>query len=391
MASARKPICAVRLNATDALLLGNRPQYVFSNQWLTGVIEAEVVNNNYYSADTFRIVVALTQAPKWFTTDYISGQLAIPVEIMMGPTDDDAPCLIEGLVDDFDFNPTDNTVELRGRDYTRFFIDSKATQSWVNQTIASVVSALAEKYGLAVETGGQGLPTAPVGFYLGQYQVKMGDGRTEWDLLTWLAGQFVDLAGNSYVTYVRRKVLYFGPRPYDVSYYLNCQRDPVTQRFSVLPATDPGAGPAWGVTSLKFSRNLSVLRDPVVVACSPQQGAATQLVAYPRSYQGIDPNAPTLQPLYLINVGNNVPPDALARMAQARQQDISRHEVRMSAVLPGDSVLTQLSLLQVSGVGDAFDQTYFIRSVTRRFTLSGGYVMECDGQNQAPNDVEDDA
>lgn len=383
MAKVRNPVCTVRVNDSMALLPDGVTVGSNSNAVLTGVMEAEVVNTNFYSADTFRVVVALKQAPPWFDVDYISSQAAIPLEVIMGPTPADTLSLIQGLVDDVDYDPVENTVELRGRDYTRYFIDTKTTQKWVSKTVADVVTVLAGKYGLSVQSGPRGLPQNTVGSYLGQYQSKVGDGRTEWDLLTMLSGKIVDEGGSSYVTYVSGKTLYFGPRPQAVNYTLSCYREAAATAFQVLPAADPSAGPAWGANSLSFSRNVSVLRNVVVRMYSQQHGAATLAATYPPQFSSLQPDAASAQPLYLFNAGPNVTQDALALQAQARQQDISRHEVRVSAKFPGDSVLSQASLLQVSGVADSFDQTYFIQSVTRHFSPSGGYVMECSGQNRA--------
>lgn len=391
MPEARKPVCSVLLNYTGAMALGIKfPVMGLANVELRGVIEAEVVNNNYYSADTFRVVVALSQEQPWFDIDFICSLPAIPLKISMGSGADDTQTLIEGLVDDFDYDPAANTVELQGRDYTRFFIDNTTDETWVMASVSDVVTTLAAQYGLTVVLGSSPILSARVGAYMAQLQTRLGNGSTEWDLLTALAGQLVDSDGNSFVTYVSGSSLYFGPRPSSPTYFLDCVLKRDGRRFCVLPAKDPSAGPPWGATSLRFSRNLSTLRNPVVEMCSAQFGADTLTESFSRDDGATADTAP-LQSMYRFKMPPNIPADALARMAQARQQDISRQEVRLSLSLPGDSVLTQDCLLQVSGLGTALSQNYFVRSVTRRFTASGGYVMECSAQNQAAPAGEGDS
>jgi len=209
----RQPVCQVLLNGASSLALAGLALPVSTNMSvpLTGVLEAEVINNNYYSADTFRVVLALKQAPPWFDIDMLSTQSIIPLEIIMGPNPNDTLSLIKGVVDDFDYDPLDDTVELRGRDYTRYFIDTKSTQKWTNQTASQIAAVLAQGHGL--DTSLITPTTQGIGGAVYDYQSKVGDGRTEWDVLTWLTGQTVDADGNSFVVYVTGNSLYFGPRP----------------------------------------------------------------------------------------------------------------------------------------------------------------------------------
>jgi phage protein D len=368
-AATRTPVCQVMLfdAGTPDLI---RP--------LTGVIEAEVTNTNFYSADTFRVLVALAEAPPGFTVDYLSTQASIPLEIIMGPDAGHLVSLIQGQVDDFDYDPVENTVELRGRDYTSFFIDSRTTETWVGATASQVAVALAQRHRLDAS-----LVTATsqkIGAGSHNVQVKTGEGRTEWDLLTALASQTLDWDGSNFVVYVTGTSLYFGPRPTEPGYFLECQ--PATVRgepFRIKPAADPGQGPAWGGISLRLTRNISVLRNVAVEMRSTQTGSGITLAA---RYPVLPAGGGVAEQLYQFRAPVNLPLDVLARQAQARQQDITRHELRVAFTLPGDNVLRQSRLLTITGLGNRFDQSYFVQSVTRRFSSDGGYTMEGTAQNR---------
>ena len=65
-------------------------------------------------------------------------------------------------------------------------------------------------------------------------------------------------------------------------------------------------------------------------------------------------------------------------------EDISQHEVNLSAELPGDDLLSAQTPVQVFGTGTAFDQVYYPASIQRRYSLDEGYRMSLRARNFSP-------
>lgn len=72
---------------------------------------------------------------------------------------------------------------------------------------------------------------------------------------------------------------------------------------------------------------------------------------------------------------------AALAFAKARYDAIIAHEMKMTARLPGDNLLSITTPIRVDGTGTSFDQTYFARSITRQMNADDGYVMEVAAQN----------
>lgn len=364
----RHPVCVVRAG----------------NQVLSGVVDVEVVNNSYHCADTFRVSLAMQQLSNDFVKAVFAQDSAVTLDISLGTGNNDTRSFITGLVDETEFDPEENLLTLQGRDFTRYFIDAKSVKKFANSRVATVVKELAAKYGLTVDSGGVKLPETRVASYLNRYGFHLGDGRSEWDLLTMLAQAQVDAKrADSYVTFVRGKTLYFGPRPEAANYSINCRAVSAGSPFKIMPVGAGELGPRWGGLSIRVSRNISVLRNVVVTLASPQSGARPTVVTCPQKYQGVKPGDQVEgAQLYFRTLDCNLKWDDLWQRAQAMRADISRHELKVSLSLPGDSLLDQQSGLRVRGLHPAFDHDYFVSSVTRHFSVQSGYVMDVEAQNR---------
>jgi hypothetical protein len=86
----------------------------------------------------------------------------------------------------------------------------------------------------------------------------------------------------------------------------------------------------------------------------------------------------------------NLTQDQATKRAQSLYNDLIKHEMRMSASLPADHVLTLTNVIPVTGTGTAFDQTYFPESITRRLSMHEGYRMDVKARNHS-TDVQEAA
>jgi hypothetical protein len=75
--------------------------------------------------------------------------------------------------------------------------------------------------------------------------------------------------------------------------------------------------------------------------------------------------------------------------AKEKLKGIVRNEMCLSGELPGDNILTVRNLVNVSGTGTAYDQTYWPVSVSRRMDMGGGYKMSLEAKNHSPETERD--
>jgi phage protein D len=80
----------------------------------------------------------------------------------------------------------------------------------------------------------------------------------------------------------------------------------------------------------------------------------------------------------------NLTKEAAQKRANEKLRELSAHEMRISAELPGDSLLTMRALVELSGTGTAFDQTYYPDSIVRSMSVRDGYTMRLTAKNHSP-------
>jgi hypothetical protein len=86
--------------------------------------------------------------------------------------------------------------------------------------------------------------------------------------------------------------------------------------------------------------------------------------------------------VYSYIIANLTQQDAQQR-AQSIYNDIIQHELKMSAELPGDNILTPNTMVSVSGTQTKFDTMYYVESVNRRMSMDSGYTMNVRGKNHS--------
>lgn len=369
------------LNTIPVASLARRPRGMvkINGQPVVGWIDWEVDNNSYYQADTWRVRFACGALPVDMRASWLTMQADLSAELLGGfPPDPDSftaadlTSFVIGRVDSLDYDPAQNTIELSGRDYTSQFLDTKTTEKFQNLTASQIAQKLAARHGMICNT-------TPTKIKAGRYyqidHAALTDERTEWDLLTWLAHE------SQYDVWVSGQTLNFMP-----------QVDPTTaEKFQILwQAPEIQGGYAQcNVERLRFSRNLTVSRDVQVTVKSwnAKQKTAFSVTAkaqHSKSKVLRNSKVPHGQAQTYSFTIPGLTKEQAVQKAQALLSDISRHEMRMTATLPGDVLLGTRTLVEVAGTGTAFDQVYWPDSVVRSMSLQEGFRMELRAKNHSP-------
>ena len=373
------------LNKLPMLAEGRRPRGLVkvNGQVLPGWVEWECDNNSNYQADTFRVVYAGKALPKDRNVAWLTSQGDITVEILAGfpqdpaaPTDTELQSFIIGRVDDMQYNPVQNTIELSGRDFTSQFIDAKTTEVFKNQTVAQIVQTLAQRHAMTANVGAN---ITPPGTLAGSFyeidHARLTDEHSEWDLLTWLAHE------TQCSVYVTGQTLNFLPA-----------LDPTKNDTYVIqwaPPSPTSGSPQANLVSLRFSRNLTLTKDVKVIVTSWNAKSKTSfsVTAHATKTKNAVTRNTTLpygQPqVYSYTIPGLTKQEALVK-AQSLLSEISKHEMRLDANLPADNILTAQTLVTVQGTGTPFDQVYIPDSVIRSMSVDEGYRMQLAAKNHSP-------
>lgn len=347
---------------------------------MPGWVEFEIDNNAFFHADTFRCRFAASALPSDFGKAWWASQAAIFLELFIGfPSDVEAysaadlDSFIYGQVDELTYDPVGTFIEVSGRDKTADFIDAKTYEQFVNNTASEIAELLAQRHGLTpVVTA----TSTKAGTYYQLENRRIPLDRSEWDLLTWLAQE------EGFSVYVKGRELHFEPQvqPDAAQYALKW----------VDPALDADqASPTFNGTSIICSRNLTLAKDIVVFVRSwntkQKKGFTVKAQASHTKKaigKGAEQAAGAAQTYSFVKPG--LTREQAQTMANAKLKELSAHEMKIAASLPGDNLLALTTLVSLSGTATAFDQTYYPDSITRRISFAGGYEMRLSAKNHSP-------
>lgn len=348
----RKPFFSVFLNDTDVL---------------TGVYEVEVTNNSHFAADTFRISAAINKLPPSLGIDYWGASVGDELEIFAGFKDatdqGQSASLIYGQVDDVEIDIVGRTMILQGRDLSARFLDTKTAEYYEDKTASEIAEILAEDHGMEANVK----PTeVRVGGYYEYYHTRMTTDQSEWDLLTFLAEQ------ETYDLWVTKKTLNFQPPVPD-------NADPY-----VLLWSDKGQGDrVANFETLKLQRSQTLAKDVKVIVKSWNQDQETVIVAENHRIGAAKNQRAGGAAQEYTFYPPNLTKEQADKFANAKAEDITKHERVISGTLPGDNLLTNRSLIKLVGTGTSWDQSYNVQSVTRRISVDHGYTMEFRAKNHS--------
>lgn len=370
-----------RILVTQPAGLANAPRGAvrINGNLAQGWLDWEVENNALSSADTFSVRFVGASLPPATDVNWFSQQKDMYIEIFAGFPDDisnyspgDLTKLIYGQADTIDYDIATDIVTVRGRDLTRVFIDAKTTEKFQNQTSSQIATTLATRRGLKASVTAT---KTPAGAYYDIEHVNLMDERTEWDILSFLAQQ------EGFNVYVKDQTLYFGPPP-----AANSTPYPIVWT-QIAPSTSQYRAVAGNVEHMSFQRTLTVSRGITVVVRSWNDKQQYGFNAtYPATKAGtLKPGQATTK-----SAGQtftffypNLDKQRALQIAQQKYDLIVQHEMKFNCRVPGDVTLDAQTIIQITGTGTAFDQTYYPSSIVRRMSMDGGFEMDVHGKNHS--------
>jgi phage protein D len=347
----RQPRCKVTVNGT----------------LLSGIVEVEVTNASHFTADTFRVVCSSSGLPAALNPAYWALSVGDQVAVSAGFADASGNAsytqLILGQVDNVEYDLAGRKLTLTGRDLSAPLIDTKTAEKFQNQTSSAIATLLAGRHGL---TPNVQATTTKAGTFYEIDNVVLTQEQTEWDLLIYLAGQ------EGFDCWVSGNTLYFQPSPVATAlpYKLVWQEPPAGVFNS-------------NAIDIKLSRSETLARDVIVKVQSwNQQQQKSFVVTYKVSQAFKSQRAGGQSQTYSFVVPN-LNRDQALKQAQAKAEEITRHERVLTASLPGDALLTTRAMVQLVGTNTAWDQNYYPDTVTRTLSFEGGYRMELRAKNHS--------
>lgn len=360
------------LNAAAPQSQGRRPKgkILFGGAAIPGWESITADLNAHNSSASWEAEFPLYSLPPQNGIAWWSQQTDLDVEIQFANDVSAAPVSIfYGMLDDVEFDFARGTLGLKGRDYSGIFVDSIVTKNYQQQTSSAIAKAICANH---PELTPQITSTStPAGRYYNNVGSRLSRDESEWDFLTRLA------QAEGFVVLVRGKTLYFGPPPVpDAS-------SPYLLNF-VPPIDDQQV--KGNVKTLNCKRSLTIARDIAVVVQSfnRQTGKTLKATANVKnSSRSGKSGSKVSQQVYTFNIPSLTQQQAQAE-ANARAQELSRHERSIDATSYGDTALGVSTVLKLQGTGSDFDQLYYPDSVSHHMSATVGYEMTISAKNNSP-------
>lgn len=329
---------------------------VLANGQPLPAFEAEVLSNNHYAADRFRVRAAASQLPPGLMSE-VEIMLEIQASLDAGGN---FTRLILGAVDTLDLDPVSGTLDLSGRDLAAGLIETRTQETFANQTASEIATTLAGRHNLEPDVQAT---TTPVGRYwqLEHDRIVLDQfarTTTEWDLLVTLA-QF-----EGFDVWVSGVTLHFRP----------------PQPTDAAPVVLRAAGPA-NVISLQLQRSLTLARDIEVTVKSWNSRQANAFVQRARRGGGAAAGKSGGPPQKFVYVVPNLTPDDALKLAQRRLAELTAHERVVIAEMPGELQLAPRGTLRVEATGTDFDQDYSIDRIERHISVAHGFHQTVHARN----------
>ena len=344
--------------ALDPLARRPRGRVTVNGVLLPGVIEVEVTSAAHFTADGYRVVAAASSGfdpAYWSASENDEVAIAIALDGVFAP-------LIVGQVDEVEYDVIGRTVTLTGRDLSARLIDHTTAEKFQNLTAAEIAQQLALRRGLDSDV----LATRDkAGKYYQIDHVTLTSEQTEWDLLSYLAER------EGFDVWVAGTTLHFQP-PADQTPYV------------LLWSDRPDY--ASNCTALSLTRAQTLAKDVIVKVKSWNQAQEEAFTVTVKTAKAKKREKGGTAQVYSYTVPN-LSRDEAQKYAERMAAQITRHERTLSASLPGDSLLSTRTPVQLVGTGTDWDQLYFPETITRRLSLAGGYTMDLRAKNHSPQDT----
>ena len=330
------------------------------------VVSIDVTNASHFTADTYRVELAVGALPPGFDQTYWAESQDDRVSVAVSLDGETPAALVVGHVDDVEWDVTGRRITLSGRDLSAAFIDNKTAEKFQNQTASQIARTLAARRGLDANV--QDTATLAGAYYQIDHALSTQE-QTEWDLLTYLAER------EGFDVWVSGTTLNFREPP------------SLTAPPYVLLWSEPGDGTfASNAVGMTLARSQTLARDVVVTVRSwnQKQQAAFTVTAKRSQTKKTQRRGGTAQTYSYVRA--NLTREQAERFAEAKAEEITRHERVVSASLPADNALTTRAAVRLVGTGTDWDQVYYPDSVTRRLSMQGGYRMDVRAKNHSVQD-----
>ncbi len=311
---------------------------------LPGALAADVFANSHLSTDRFRVRFAASALGE----DGVA-RLRDPdgrIEVQVALEADGWVSLIVGRVDSLSFDAVHQVLEVEGRDLAAVLVEAQVGEAFANQTASEIVATVAARHGLEADVTAT---SEAVGrFYQAGHErltlAQHARATTEWDLLTWLAGQEGFLLG------MVGARLRFGKRNGDAVELAvaDCSQVEVTQQPGLLRPIEVVVR-SWG------TRRAQAVEGS---ARSGGEGAAfRQVVTRP-----------------------NLTSAEAERLAGRILDDLRRHARGARVVMPGELTLGAQGVVALSGAGPGWDGRYAVLGVDRHLDARRGFSQSVELQ-----------
>lgn len=338
-----------------------------------GLLEFQVDANSTSQADTMSVRLSTHQ----MGADWWSRVQAADMDVFVGfPRDstrystDDLTRIVSGRLDDIQLDMLSNEVQIVGRDLTAALIDTKAVLQFTNKSSSYIAESFAREHGLTPKVTQTQRPT---GAYYRDLRVSLINAKSQWDVLAFLAER------EGFEVFVRGRELHFRPK------------EEIEKAEPFVIAWHPPKGershPISNAMTVNFRRNLTLARTIRVVGIVASSKSRFEVYAQRERVfnQVISPKlrlqAPPQQYVYSLPA---MPRDEAQKWVNSKLLELSRHEMILTAVLPGDMRLTSRTPILVTGTGTAFDQVYLPNSLVHSYSVEDGYTMRVDCRNHPP-------
>lgn len=316
-------------------------------------------HNGIYEAGTLRVEIPA----KFADWAWWAQQSEILIDVYVGfPKDPqnysakDLTLLQTYRVDSIRLNAATQGITLSGRDLTGLMADRKVDLKFQNQTASQVATHLAGLAGLKTDIQ----PTKSlVGHFFALDHVSLHRQQSIWTILTYLAQR------EGLQCFVLGRTLHFG------KFNSALSNEPYLIQYE--PPTADRPYPRSNAVDLEFEHDLTLANDVSVRVRSyhgMKNAVYTSIATSSKTAKRIERNAELAQGMqrYEFTFAGLTQAQCDAKAMELIDQ-ISKHEFKMEACLPGDAIIYPWTPIEVRGTGTPYDTTYQAARVMRRCSV----------------------
>ncbi|MCB8881715.1 hypothetical protein ACELLULO517_15815 [Acidisoma cellulosilytica] len=330
---------------------------------MSGCTELSIHTNNHFEPDQLSATLAISADTGSLTT-WTDADPAVLIEARAGFIDATGTMSVKQIFYGELDRPTvaliERTVTIEARDLSRRLADTKTRENFSNYTVSNLIKTLAGRVKLTADV--DNFPQKVGAFYQVDHDKISQDSYSHTtnlrDLTIWLAQQVgADFWVSGQTLHFKSAVDATKTTPYSLVY------------------TPPGADnpyPSLPATSIQLARDLTIAKDVVLSMriWDSKQKQATVLY-YPKSGQSAVENGTSQE--YVLPPRPGMSPAAALVYMQSQYQAIVLHERLVAVVCPGELVLDARSVIKLSGTGTTFDQSYYVDSIDRTWSVDSGF------------------